>query len=54
MTYGTNGIKAQWKRRYGTNGICPMVHSPNGKDMVLRKILYRSVMVKYKNVVVKD
>ena len=41
MNYGPNGIKPQRKRCYGANVIYPMVYSPNGKDMVLRKTLYR-------------
>ena len=31
----------------------PLIHSPNEKGMVLRKILYQSVMIKYKNAMIK-
>ena len=37
----------------GIMATTPLIYSPNGKGMVLWKILYRSVMVKYKNAMVK-
>ena len=42
MISGLNGTKPKWKRYYGASGIYPHDLSPNGKDMVLRKILFRS------------
>ena len=32
----------QWKQHYDSNGIYPFVNSPNGKSMIIRKIVFGS------------
>ena len=54
MIYGRNGKKHQWKRRYGTNGIYLMVYRPTKKTWFYERFFIEVVMVKDKNVMVKD
>ena len=56
MIYGTNGIKPQWKRHYGTNRIeyTPQFIAPIEKAWFYERLFIEVVMVKYKNVMVKD
>ena len=54
MIYCRNGIKPRWKRRNGANGIYLMVYRPNGKGMVYERFFIEVIMVKGKNIIVKD
>ena len=54
MIYGHNGIKRQWIRRYGASGIYFMFIAPMGKAWFYERFFIKVVIVKDKNVMVKD